>query len=143
MDLYPHPVAEPIPIREALGKDSWINYRRGFGSGPVEWKRYGFDRPCLTIRKSTPQSSTTGLIHPYEIRHLTISEIKLMSSFPAGFRIEGKFIDKWARVGNSVPPLFMHTIAIYVQREILKRETHESLGTVCLPGQEGDRRNAC
>jgi site-specific DNA-cytosine methylase len=77
------------------------------------------EKPCPTIQKSTPQSSTSGLIHPHEIRHLTISEIKLMSSFPAGFRIEGKFIDKWARVGNSVPPLFMNAIAEHIRRNLL------------------------
>jgi site-specific DNA-cytosine methylase len=62
------------------------------------------ERPCPTIQKSSPQSSTTGLIHPYEIRHLTISEIKLISSYPECFRLEGSFVEKWARIGNSVPP---------------------------------------
>jgi hypothetical protein len=42
-----------------------------------------------------------------------------MSSFPAGFRIEGKFIDKWARVGNSVPPLFMRAIAGFIRSNLL------------------------
>jgi DNA (cytosine-5)-methyltransferase 1 len=59
------------------------------------------------------------LIHPYEVRHLTISEIKLMSSFPEGFKLEGKFTEKWARVGNSVPPLFMRAIALHIRQEIL------------------------
>ena len=86
------------------------------------------EKPCPTIQKSTPQSSTTGLVHPFEIRHLTISEIKLMSSFPAGFRIEGKFVDKWARVGNSVPPLFMRAIALHVRGSVL--------GSLCRAGRE-------
>ncbi|NLT68786.1 MAG: hypothetical protein GXX84_19520 [Acidobacteria bacterium] len=41
MNLHPEAVTEPITIREAIGKDGWIDYRRGFGSGFVEWKRYG------------------------------------------------------------------------------------------------------
>ena len=77
------------------------------------------NKPCPTIQKSSPESSTTGLIHPYEIRHLTISEIKALSSFPEGFVIEGKFVDKWARIGNSVPPLFMRAIAVHIRRNIL------------------------
>jgi site-specific DNA-cytosine methylase len=77
------------------------------------------EKPCPTIQKSSPQSSTTGLIHPYEVRHLTISEIKLMSSFPDSFRIEGSFIEKWARIGNSVPPLFMKAIAEHIRRNAL------------------------
>jgi site-specific DNA-cytosine methylase len=73
------------------------------------------EKPCPTIQKSSPQSSTTGLIHPYEIRHLTISEIKLMSSFPGPFRLEGSFVEKWARIGNSVPPLFMKAISAHIR----------------------------
>ena len=69
------------------------------------------EKPCPTIQKSQPESSTTGLIHPYDVRHLTIGEIKLMSSFPEGFRLEGRFHEKWARIGNSVPPLLMKAIA--------------------------------
>jgi site-specific DNA-cytosine methylase len=73
------------------------------------------EKPYPTIQKSSPQSSTTGLIHPYEIRHLTIGEIKLMSSFPSSFRLEGSFVEKWARVGNSVPPLFMRAISQFIR----------------------------
>jgi len=80
------------------------------------------DKPCPTIQKSQPESSTTGLIHPYEVRHLTISEIKLMSSFPEAFKLEGKFTEKWARVGNSVPPLFMKAIGENIRKKILNRE---------------------
>jgi DNA (cytosine-5)-methyltransferase 1 len=57
------------------------------------------------------------------VRHLTISEIKLMSSFPESFRLEGSFVEKWARVGNSVPPLFMMAIACHIRRELLDRCT--------------------
>lgn len=79
------------------------------------------EKPCPTIQKSSPESSTTGLIHPTAVRHLTISEIKALSSFPEGFKLEGKFVDKWARIGNSVPPLFMRAIAGHVRKAILKR----------------------
>jgi C-5 cytosine-specific DNA methylase len=84
------------------------------------------EKPCPTIQKSQPESSTTGLIHPYEVRHLTIGEIKLMSSFPDGFKLEGKFTEKWARVGNSVPPLFMRAIAEHIRRNLLS--ANESSG---------------
>ena len=77
------------------------------------------EKPCPTIQKSQPESSTTGLVHPSQNRHLTISEIKLMSSFPSGFRLEGRFVEKWARIGNSVPPLLMKAIALHVRQNIL------------------------
>lgn len=37
---------------------------------------------------------------------MKISEIELMSPFPYSFRIEGSFVEKLARIGNSVPPPF-------------------------------------
>jgi DNA (cytosine-5)-methyltransferase 1 len=76
------------------------------------------EKPCPTIQKSSPQSSTTGLIHLYEVRHLTISEIKLMSSFPKAFRLECSFVEKWARIGNIVPPLFMKALAENIRRNL-------------------------
>jgi site-specific DNA-cytosine methylase len=111
-------------LMEAQIKPTCQSYRVLTGQEPK--RHFGLvrldpEKPCPTIQKSSPQSSTTGLIHPYEIRHLTISEIKLMSSFPAEFRIEGSFVNKWARIGNSVPPLFLKAIATNIHRNILER----------------------
>jgi hypothetical protein len=36
-----------------------------------------------------------------------------------GFKLEGKFTEKWARLGNSVPPLFMRAIAEHIHRILL------------------------
>jgi site-specific DNA-cytosine methylase len=33
----------------------------------------------------------------------------------------GKYRDKWARIGNSVPPLFMKAIALHIRKYILCR----------------------
>jgi site-specific DNA-cytosine methylase len=101
-------------LKEAQIKPTCQSYRVLTGQEPK--RHFGLvrldpEKPCPTIQKSSPQSSTTGLIHPYEIRHLTISEIKLMSSFSESFRLEGSFVEKWARIGNSVPPLLMLAIA--------------------------------
>jgi site-specific DNA-cytosine methylase len=100
-------------IKEAQIKPTCQSYRVLTGQEPK--RHFGLvrldpEKPCPTIQESSPQSSTTGLIHPYEIGHLTISEIKLMSSFPESFRMEGSFVEKWARIGNSVPPLLMRAI---------------------------------
>jgi site-specific DNA-cytosine methylase len=101
-------------LLEAQIKPTCQSYRVLTGREPK--RHFGLvrldpEKPCPTIQKSSPQSSTTGLIHPYMVRHLTISEIKLMSSFPESFRLEGSFIEKWARIGNGVPPLLMLAIA--------------------------------
>jgi site-specific DNA-cytosine methylase len=108
-------------LKEAQIKPTCQSYRVLTGQEPK--KHFGLvrldpEKPCPTIQKSSPQSSTTGLIHPYMVRHLTISEIKLMSSFPESFRLEGSFVEKWARVGNSVPPLFMKAIAMHLREHL-------------------------
>jgi site-specific DNA-cytosine methylase len=111
-------------LKEAQIKPTCQSYRVLTGQEPK--RHFGLvrldpEKPCPTIQKSSPQSSTTGLIHPHKIRHLMIREIKQMSSFPESFRLEGSFVEKWARVGNSVPPLFMRSIAHHVRQVILLR----------------------
>lgn len=116
-------------LKEAEIKPTCQSYRVLTGQEPK--KHFGLirvdpEKPCPTIQKSSPESSTTGLIHPYEIRHLTISEIKALSSFPEGFKLEGRFVDKWARIGNSVPPLFMREISGHIRTTILERMREKS-----------------
>jgi site-specific DNA-cytosine methylase len=77
------------------------------------------EKPAPTIPKSVG-GSTTGIVHPWEIRRLTISEVKAIASFPAGFVLSGPFREKWARIGNSVPPLFMRAMAGHIRRVILE-----------------------
>jgi site-specific DNA-cytosine methylase len=119
--------ATDYELKEAQIKPTCQSYRVLTGQEPrrhFALVRLDPEKPCPTIQKSSPQSSTTGLIHPYEIRHLTISEIKLMSSFSECFRLEGSFVDKWARIGNSVPPLFMRAIARSIRCGLLKSVDH-------------------
>ncbi len=132
-------------LKEGGIKPSWQMYR--VLTGQEKRKHFGLvkidpEKPCPTITKSVG-GTTTGLVHPYEIRRLSIDEIKALASFPAAFHMEGSYSEKWARIGNSVPPLFMRAIALHIRREVLKRETHESLRTVRLPDREEERRKAC
>ncbi len=80
--------------------------------------RVDANRPSPTIQKSVG-GTTTGLVHLYEIRRLAIPEVKRLASFPDEFQMLGKFADKWARIGNSVPPLFMRAIAQHIRETIL------------------------
>jgi site-specific DNA-cytosine methylase len=133
-------------LKEAEIKPTWQAYRRLTGQEPS--RHFGLvrvdpDRPAPTIQANGVTGTTTGMVHPWETRRLTISEIRLLASFPEGFKLIGTYREKWARVGNSVPPLFMRAIALHIRRVVLKRETHESLGTVCPPDREEERRKAC
>jgi len=62
------------------------------------------------------------MIHPQECRRLTIPEIKRIGSYPDEFQFTGGYKEQWARVGNSVPPLFMRAIAEHVREHILTPE---------------------
>lgn len=93
--------------------------------GIESYKHFGLikldvNKPSLAIQKDRG-GSTAGLVHPYGIRRLTIPEIKRLASFPDLFQLIGDVNQQWARIGNSVPPLFMRAIAAHVRANILER----------------------
>ena len=81
--------------------------------------RLGWNRPSFTLPKTTIISSS--ILHPDKNERITISQAKRIASFPDNFEMVGAFEDKWARIGNSVPPLFMRSIARHIRREILDK----------------------
>jgi DNA (cytosine-5)-methyltransferase 1 len=132
-----HPIGanKVIPIRQALNelqlsqsdielallKETWQMYRVLHGkekSKHFSLVRTSLDKPCPTLPKDT-NSTTAGIIHPSEKRRFTIPEIKRLASFPDAFQLVGSFIEQWARIGNSVPPRFMESIATHIYTNIL------------------------
>src|SRR5207253_683940 len=75
-------------------------------------------KPVPTITK-TCYRGQAGLFHYRIPRTLTIDELKRCHSFPDYFILEGPFKDQWARIGNSVPPVFMQKVAEHVRDHIL------------------------
>jgi len=109
-------------LKEAEIKPTWQMYR--VLTGQERKKHFGLirlnpDKPSPTILRGTG-GTTTGLIHPWSLRRLTIEEIKALASFPEQFRIQGSYGEKWARIGNSVPPLFMKAIAETIHLGVLE-----------------------
>lgn len=85
-------------------------------------KRLTWNKPSRTILKSIGKPNSSyggGLIHPIENRHLTISELKRIGSFPDEFELVGTFQEQWMRIGNSVPPNLMKTIAEHIKTNLL------------------------
>jgi site-specific DNA-cytosine methylase len=125
-------------LKEAEIKPTWQMAR--VLTGQEKKKHFGLirlnpEKPSPTILRGTG-GTTTGLIHPYDVRRLTITEIKALASFPEQFQMQGNYRDKWARIGNSVPPLFMLAIAVHIRRTIPIQKTHDSLEAMCLPDRE-------
>ena len=88
------------------------------------------------------RSGSLGLIHPYTLRKLTIAEIKALASYPEAFQFPGSYRDRWARIGNSVPPLFMRAIAEHLRRNALRADTPSRGATVAWPTR-AKARAAC
>ena len=108
-------------LAEAEIKQSWQMHRVLSGleahkSEVLMRLKAGYPSPTIT---KDAGNTTTGMVHPYEIRKLTIPEIKRLASFPDDFEMTGGFKEKWARIGNSVPPLFMRSIAAHIRKHIL------------------------
>ena len=90
---------------------------KGKTSGALSTKLLSWDRVSCTLMKS--EHAETGIIHPNRQRYLTTPELKRISSFPDAYVLEGKRKDIVARLGNSVPPMFMRAIAQHIRTHIL------------------------
>lgn len=145
-----HPSAEYMPVtvgqswKECQDKDGkgiskyvypiWENTPAGqsleIGAAKVLGKdRYFTHRKLSMIRSAnTIQRSIGSLIyHPTEPRGISLGELKRIASYPDKFR----FLDRasgWARIGNSVPPLFMRAIARHIRSEILEKKNPAEAG---------------
>jgi len=71
--------------------------------------------PCVT--KSL--AGMSGILQPTGDQYLSEAQIKRLASYPDPFFMTGSNSARWARIGNSVPPLFMRSIARHIRSEIL------------------------
>lgn len=133
--VFPKTQTKPITVRQALencpeglsqgefeGKRLNLakgikNYRDGrdvIKGKSFNLKRLSMIKPSRTILTNVGRANSSyggGLIHPLENRHLTISELKRVQSYPDDFMLNGSFEQQWKQIGNSVPPLMMKAIA--------------------------------
>ncbi len=86
-----------------------------FGKG-FNWIRCDSDRPCPTISKSTTYGGLGFLFLPDGSRSLSAREMARCAAFPDSYTFIGTYPEAAARIGNSVPPLFMRAIAGHVRQ---------------------------
>jgi DNA (cytosine-5)-methyltransferase 1 len=72
-------------------------------------------RPSRTILKTQKGTGKDTLVHPTRPRAVSITEAKVLASFPPGYVLEGTYQERWARIGNCVPPLLMRAVAEHVR----------------------------
>ncbi len=122
---HPSGWSEPVAIRAAIASREAVAVREGFGPRhPVgvrnpdfENKWRSMDLPSCTIIKTRPpmlrlaDGSERGMIP---------AECAPVGSFPDGFRWVGGPSKAVERIGNSVPPLLMRSIARHVRTLIAR-----------------------
>ena len=114
-------------MREAAIRPTWQMHR--VLSGKEASKHFDLVRPDLSrpspVVMGDAGGSGTEMVHPIEMRKLAIPEVKLLQSFPLEFRVLGNFHEKWAQLGNAVPPLMMLAIAEHIRQKILGKAKKE------------------
>jgi len=145
---HPKPQTIPITVEEALrgvknktfletkGKiDKYMNMLepgeclvKFFKTSYFNHKRLYKDKPSQTLTTFERSISQDGIsiYHYSENRNITIEEAKRLASFPDDFQLVGSYKDQMARIGNSVPPLFMKAIAEHIKTEILSKIKEET-----------------
>ena len=90
---------------------------KGTPGSSMSTKLLSWDRPSCTIIKQ--EVGASGIIHPSRTRYLSTGELRRIGSFPDAFRFTDR---KHAveRIGNSVPPLLMRSIARHVRTLIAR-----------------------
>lgn len=77
------------------------------------WRRLAWDAPAPTIL-GMPDHSSTGLIHPDEVRCLSVNECAAVQSFPRNKRFAGAARSQYQQIGNAVPPLLGEALGRHV-----------------------------
>lgn len=111
--------------------------------GPRHKTRQPLDRPAPTVmasgingrreyQASVPGDETAGdpetgetlrpTGHDAGRRRLTIGEVKRLCSFPDDYVLIGGYVQRWARLGNSVPPVMMSHVARVLAAQLLAHD---------------------
>jgi DNA (cytosine-5)-methyltransferase 1 len=92
------------------GADALTSYGhklRGFGLARLDWHK-----PAPTLIKSFFPAGYVALLHPDDDRYVGTRELARLQSFPDEYDwADSTYMQIHNRLGNSVPPLFMHAIA--------------------------------
>ncbi|MCX5068756.1 DNA cytosine methyltransferase [Micromonospora lupini] len=91
-------------LPDALRRETMGRAYHATGGKSGWWRRLSWELPAPTIL-GMPDHSSTALIHPDELRCLSVNECAAVQSFPAGTEFAGGFRSQYQQIGNAVPPL--------------------------------------
>jgi DNA (cytosine-5)-methyltransferase 1 len=78
------------------------------------WRRLAWDQPSPTIL-GMPDHSSTALIHPDEVRCLSVNECAAIQTFQ-GVRFAGTPRSQYQQIGNAVPVLMAQRLGEHIRR---------------------------
>ncbi len=84
------------------------------------WRRLSWDEPAPTIL-GMPDHSSTALVHPDELRCLSLNECAAVQTFPKHVRFGGSPRSGYQQIGNAVPPLLARTLGRHVAMHLAGR----------------------
>lgn len=67
--------------------------------------------PCIMAGAGAGAGSSAAVTPPNEPRRFSIGELRIVCGFPEDFELKGTYAERWARLGNAVPPLMMREVA--------------------------------
>jgi DNA (cytosine-5)-methyltransferase 1 len=86
-------------------------------------KRADGDKPSPAVLSMQGGSggSTAAITLPNEPRRFSIGELRIICGFPEDFELIGTYAERWARLGNAVPPLMMREVASVLRDGLLSK----------------------
>jgi DNA (cytosine-5)-methyltransferase 1 len=86
------------------------------------WRRLSWDLPAPTIL-GMPDHSSTALIHPDEVRCLSVNECAAIQTFPPEVRFEGPSRSQYQQIGNAVPVLMAGCLGEHLRKFLEGKRT--------------------
>jgi DNA (cytosine-5)-methyltransferase 1 len=84
-------------------------------------RRIAWDRPSPTL-VTCPTMPATELVHPDEMRPLSVNEYKRLQTFPDDWAVEGSLAAQYRQIGNAVPVAFGRAIGEHLLAHAAGRE---------------------
>jgi DNA (cytosine-5)-methyltransferase 1 len=126
-------------LPDHLNIPCWINKDPKGGGSADLMGRLRWDAPALTIRTEFLKPEKGRYLHPEAHRSITVREGARLQTFPDDFVFAGSNFQAVKQIGNAVPPLLAHRIALHVL-ELLGGQRHSE--AVDKSRNKGSGRNA-
>lgn len=98
--------------RKAMGNKYFMS-----GGKTGFFRRLSFSQPSPTL-VTVPTMPATDLVHPTELRPLSIEEYARIQGFPDDWIFRGKILEKYKQIGNAVPIKLGEAIGKTIQNDM-------------------------